>query len=634
MWASTLARLLRNGVEPVSRWSAIVGVVALIGSVLLVVVDITLRLVLNLGVPGSIELIQRLLILIFFSGMAYTQIGNKHVRVDVVVNRFSPAAKLAITVCADLVAVVIVSIISWQSVVQGVSLWSMGYTTPLLEIPQWPWAIITAVFMALFALAIVTDLLKSLGKLIASGSKNYVWLLPGIIVSFVLFGMAFWPSIFLPVKIEPQSFGIVSILVMFALIFLHVPIGAAMAVTALWSMDYLASTKAGLALLGTTSQTTASNYMFSVIPLFIFMGLLVAASQLNRDLYVTAYKWLGHTPGGLASATVGACAGFAAVVGETMAGAITMSSIALPEMKAYKYEPGLATASIAAGGTLGVLIPPSIPFVVYGIMVEQSIGRLFIAGIFPGILMAASLILLIYVRCLRNPKLGPPGPATTLRAKVTSLKGSSPVLVLFLLVIGGIYLGIFTPTEAGAVGAFGALVIGLGMRRLTFRASLATTLNAIQMAGMIFFIFIYAMAVTQSFAITRLPFALADFVAGLAVSRYLALGVILLIFLMLGCIMNALPVIILTLPVIFPVAMGLGFDPIWFGVLVAIMVEIATITPPIGMNVFALAGVSDVPMYTIFRGVVPFWLVMLGVTAILIAFPQIALFLPNLMMGG
>lgn len=634
MGISRLTHLLKKGLESVCWWSSIVGAIALIICMLSIVVDVSLRTTLNVTFPGTIEVVQVLLVIIFFGGMAYTQITKRHIRVDVLVNKFSPTAKLATTSCADLVALGIISIISWQSVMQGQFAWITNLNTGMLKIPLWPLAILTAFFMALFALAVLTDFLESLGKLIASGSKNYLWLVPGIVVTLALFGMSFWPSIFLPIKIEPYTFGLIALLLMFVLMFLHVHIGAAMAMITLWGMSYLASSGAGLALLGMTSQSTASNYIWSVLPLFILMGLLVAAAGLSRDLYTTAYKWVGHMPGGLASATVGACGAFAAVVGDPMTGAVTMSKISLPEMKTHKYDIRLAVGSIAAGSTIGVLIPPSLSFIVYGLMTEQSIGRLFIAGIIPGIVMTVALILLIFVRSRMNPRFGPAGPPTTLGEKVKSLKYSWAVLVLFLLVIGGIYVGIFTPTEAGAIGAFGALVIGLGMRRLNFKACFKTALGGVGMAGMVFFIFIYATAITQFFAITKLPIALGDLVVGLDVSPYVTLALILFIYLILGCLMNALPVIILTLPIVYPTVMALGFDPIWFGVLVTIMTQVGTITPPIGITVFAMAGVSDVPMYTIFRGVTPFWLVMLVVVAIVVMFPQLCLFLPNLMMGS
>jgi len=445
----------------------------------------------------------------------------------------------------------------------------------------------------------------------------------------------------LPFKIDPGTFGLFGFLLLFSLIFLRVYIGAAMGMITLLGTACMTSTGAGLAVLGMTSQTIASQFTWSAIPLFMVMGITVSVVGFSRQLYHTAYTWLGHMPGGLASATVGACGAFAAITGESLPGVVTFSEIALPEMKAYNYDAKLATGCVCAGATIGVLIPPSLGFIVYGILVEQSIGKLFIAGILPGIILTAAFILSIFIRCWRNPNLGPPGPATSLWEKAKSLQGSWSTAVLFILVIGGLYVGIFTPTEAGAVGAFTAIVLAATTRKITsVRSVWDGVVHATQTTAMVFFIFIYANALTNFFATTKLPFAVSEFIAGLAVPPLVTLFGIMLMYFFLGCIMNFIPALILTLPIIYPTVMNLGFDPIWFGVLIVVMLETALLTPPIGMNVFALSGIVqrsgiyNISMYSIFAGVAPFWLVLLGVIALLIAFPQIALFLPNLMMGG
>ncbi len=624
----------KRAVESLSRWSLNLGRVALLAMMLLVVVDVTLRTTVQRLVPGDIELVRLLLIIVFFAGMAYTALVHGHVRVDLLVNRFSPTTKLGISMCGDMLSVGILAVLSWQLVVHAQRQLLSHFATGMLHVPMWPFALAIAFFIALFALSFLHNFFESLSKLIANGTRNYAWLAPAIIVTSLLLAMSLWSSIFLPIKIEAPTFGAISLLLLFLLIFLEVPIGAAMAIITLWAASYLTSPSGGLTLIAMASQSVASNYMWSVVPLFILMGQLVARGALGGDIYKTVYKWVGHLPGGLASATVGACGALAACVGDSLSGIVSTAPVALPEMRAYKYDPKLATACIAAGGTIGILIPPSLGFIVYGIAVEESIGRLFIAGIIPGILLTALLMLSITVRCKINPRLGPPGPSTTLREKLVSLKGSWSVLVLFLLVIGGIYGGILTPNEAGAIGAFGALVISIALRRLTLKGFNDAVKDAMQMTAMIFFIFIYAIALGQLICLTKLTFVMGDFIAGLAVPAYATLGAILLMYLILGCIMNALPALIITLPIIFPIVMALGFDPIWFGVLCVVMAEVGLITPPIGMNVFAMAGmVPDVPLYDIFRALIPFWIVMLFVVGLVVAFPQIALFLPNTMMG-
>ena len=597
----------------------------------LITAEVTLRSLFKMPIPGTIELVQVMLIIVLYSGMASVGMRKDHIRVDILINKFSPLAKQITTICADLFSLGIVAILSWQNFVQALYLKSSGYLTGLLKLPTWPFAAATGVFIGILALAIIVNVLDELRELASGGIRRILWLIPGVLMVAVLYATAFGPDL-LPIDVDVEIFGIVSLLLLGGLIFLGVHIGAAMAMVAFWGMAHLITPGAGLSLIGMTSQSVASNYIWSVGPLFMLMGLFVANAGFSRDIYRTAYKWLGHTPGGLASATISACGAFAAVVGDSLTGVVTMGTIGLPEMRAYKYDTKLATGAICAGGTIGILIPPSLGFIIYGIIVEESIGKLFIAGIIPGILLTGLMVASVYVRCRINSALGPRGPITPLREKVISLKDCFGVIILFVLVIGGIYSGIFTPTEAGAIGGFGALV---AMKRFNFRSFKEAVTGAINLAAIVFFIFIYATAITQFLAVTQLPVMLADHVASLETSRYLTLCIILFTYLVLGCVMNALPVVILTLPIIYPTIQALGFDSIWFGVLLVMMVEIGQITPPIGMSVFAMSGVAtDIPMYTIFKGVFPFWLIMLSVVILVMLFPQIALFLPNLMMGS
>ncbi|RLC18539.1 MAG: hypothetical protein DRI24_02860 [Deltaproteobacteria bacterium] len=578
-------------------------------------------------------MVECLLIIVIFSGMAYVEILGEHIKVDVLVGKFPPVAQKTITVSANLLTASIIAILSWQCLRQGQFLITSGYHSGILRIPQWPFALISSFFIMLFALAAFTNFLESLAVLLADRTRNYLWLIPGVFIVVGLLTVSMKPDI-ITLVIEESTFGIISLLVLFMLIFFRVHVGAAMAMTGLWGMAFLTDSESGLSLLGMVSQTVASNYVWSVAPLFMLMGVLVAASEFSRDLYNAAYKWLGHMRGGLASATLAACAAFAAVVGDSLSGVITMGTIALPEMKKFKYNIKLATGCIAVGGSLGILIPPSLGFIVYGLITEQSIGRLFLAGFLPGVLALISLIIMVYVRCRLNPLLGPAGPKFSIIERIVSVKKSSPVFAMFFLVMGGIWLGFFTPTEAGAIGAFSAIVFGLILRRLNFASFIESLISGIKLTSVIFFIFVYATAFTQYLTVTQLPVVLANFVSGLDLPAYGILSVILFVYLLLGCVMNALPVLILTLPVVFPTVISLGFDPIWFGVLLVILVEIGQITPPIGMSVFALQGVAkDVPMYTVFAGVFPFWIVLIGVIIILIVFPEICLFLPNLMMG-
>jgi tripartite ATP-independent transporter DctM subunit len=410
------------------------------------------------------------------------------------------------------------------------------------------------------------------------------------------------------------------------------PVGFSLALVGFLGLGYLRNMDIGLRFLGTIPYTTTASFTFCVIPLFVLMGTFCYYSAISRDLYNSAYSWVGHYPGGIAMATITGCAGFAALCGDSLTTAVTMGTVSLPEMKRFKYDPALATGSVAAGGTIGILIPPSIGFILYGLLTNQSIGALFIAGILPGLLLTFLFIIYIYIRCHRNPDMGPAGIGVTFKEKLISLKGIWSMVVLFALVIGGIYMGLFTPTEAGAIGAFGALVIGLLQKRFSWETFSASLLDAGKITAMVFIILIGADIFSYFLAVSKLPFQLADFVGSLPLPRLLLLIIILFIYLVLGCLMPALAMIILTLPIFYPIVDALGFEPIWFGVIMVIMLEMAVITPPIGINVFAVSGVAkDVPMSTIFRGILPFFLVMIVCLAILIAFPQLATILPKIM---
>ena len=430
----------------------------------------------------------------------------------------------------------------------------------------------------------------------------------------------------------PEITGLLGIIILLILIFLRVPVGFAMSFVGFAGFTYLVGFDAALGLLRNVPYTTVASYSLSVVPLFILMGAFTFHAGLSQDLYATAQKWLGHLPGGLSMATVAGCAGFAAISGSSMATAITMGNVALPEMKRYNYDPALATGSIAAGGTIGILIPPSVTLVVYGIITETSIGKLFLAGLIPGFLEAAFYIVTIYLVCTLKPNWGPRAPKVGLVEKLISLKNTWAILLLFLLVIGGIYLGIFSPTEAGGVGAFGAFVFALARRKLTWEKFKQSIIQTAGMTAMIFTILIGAYLLTYFMAVSRLPIELSETIGSLQLNNYLLLVCMLFLYVILGCFLDVMAMIMLTIPIFFPLIESMGFSPIWFGILVVRIVEMGLITPPIGMNVYIIKSVAkDVPMETIFKGIVPFLISDILHVALLVAFPAITLFLPNLM---
>lgn len=427
--------------------------------------------------------------------------------------------------------------------------------------------------------------------------------------------------------------GIIGFIVLFLLLAIGMPIAFAMLTVASVGLVVVGGLPAALTQLQLTPYTRVASYIMSTIPLFVLMGSLAFVSGLNTDAYKAAYKWIGSLPGGLAMATIGGCAGFAACTGSSVASIALVTPIALPEMLRYKYDPRLATGSIAAGTTLGILIPPSIPFIVYGLFAEVSVGKLFIAGIIPGLLLASLFVLTIYILVKFRPSMGLPAPKATWWERLGAFKSIWALVILVVLVLGGIWGGVFTPIEAGGMGAFGAFLIALGRRRLTKQNLIDALRSSLRITAMVFAMMIGAIMFNCFLAVTRLPFMLADYVAALLVPPVVIVIALMFFYLIGGCLMDVLGLMLLTLPIFIPIMNSVGIDLILFGVLTTIMTEMALITPPIGMNVFVLSGMAeDIPMYTIFRGILPFLIAMIIGLALIIAFPQIALFLPNTML--
>ncbi len=460
--------------------------------------------------------------------------------------------------------------------------------------------------------------------------------------------------------ISMTTLGILGLLALFALLALRVPVALSMILVGVVGTIFATANR--FLLLGMASDQAwergiktamsnlsgetfeaASNYNLLVIPMFVLMGNLAGVSGTSADLFGAAYRWMGHLKGGLASATIAACAGFAALSGSSLAAAITMGRVALPEMKKFNYADSLATGSVAAGGTLGFLIPPSGGMIIYAVLTEQSIGRLFMAGVIPGILMTLLFIGAIYFTVLRKPNAGPPGERANWPDRRDALLSALPFIAVVGITIGGMYTGFFTPVEASSVGAFLTLLVAIWRRSLNGRAIREVILQTVKASATVFMIIIGAFIFIPFMSLTELPSQLVTLMTSLPIGDFGVLLLIILIYMFLGMFLEGIAMLVLTIPVVLPIitALEFGFDPstadmkmIWFGIIVVIVLEMGMISPPVGLNVFVVKSIAPgVPMGQIFRGIWPFWFAMALMLVLLMLFPQIAIFLPQTMVG-
>lgn len=421
--------------------------------------------------------------------------------------------------------------------------------------------------------------------------------------------------------------GIVALIIVFLL---RMPVAFTMAAVGCVGFAIASGWSPALRILAKDIWAIYSSYSLSVAPMFVLMGTIAFHSGISRRLFMAANAWFGQLRGGLALATIVACAGFGAMCGSTTAAAAAMGKVTLPEMKRYNYDDALATGAVASAGSLAIMIPPSTVLIIYGVMTQQSIGKLFIAGILPGILLTILFALTVVLLVWRKPALAAAAERTSLKQKLKSLSGIIEMLLLFGLVMGGLFVGWFTPTEAGAIGAFGALMISVVRRTISFRGLWSALAETTRITAMVFTIIAGATIFGHFMAITRAPFALSEWVGGLPIPPMLVMLLIMAIYLVGGCFMDSLALVTLTIPILFPIVTKMGYDPIWFGVMIILAAEMGVITPPVGVNVYVIKGVApDVPLQTIFRGIFPFLAALVVCIIFLLLFPQIATFLPN-----
>jgi len=439
-------------------------------------------------------------------------------------------------------------------------------------------------------------------------------------------------------KSSPGITGFIGILIMLLLFLTKIPVSYAMLITGSVGFCLLTSVKGGITMLSRNIFDVFASYHLVTIPIFILMGQLAFNSGIGKRLYRTAYHFTGNIRGGLAMATVSSCTAFGAVCGSSPATAATMTSVSIPEMKKFRYKTELASGSVAAGGGLGMIMPPSVVLIVYGILTEQSIGRLFLSGILPALLLTTLFILAIYIHCRRDPNSGPAGKSYSTRQKIRSLAGITDTLLIFLIVIGGIFKGFFTPTEAASVGVMLVIIISAIKKRMSLKIITKSMKETMDISAMVMLLITGAVIFGKFLTVTRIPFNASSFIENLNYPAPVIMILILIIYFIGGCFMDSLALIMLTIPVFYPVVLNLGYDPIWFGIIIVLVTEMGVITPPVGINVYIVYGIlkkmggfEQDTLETVFKGIIPFLFAVISGITILFFFPGVVTFLPDMM---
>jgi len=599
--------------------------------VLFTVIAVFARYLLNQPIPGDNEITELLIVLaVFFGAVAVAQLDKSHVNIDIALEKLPLQARLLTEATTTVFAILLMGLIVWRTGMTAFLFAVNGNTTRMMSIPLSPVAFVIPMGCFLLLLVLVGDLIGYFRQATAQGFQKTMGMLVPAITVLLLFLILLWLR--RTWHVDPLLLGVAGLLFCVLLFVTGMPVTYAMFITGILGMAYLRGMTPALSYLGDTIWRNTAMYAFAVAPLFIIMGYFILHSDISGDLFNAAYKWIGRMNGGLAAAAIAACAAYGAVVGVPFIGPISMGAVALPEMKRYGYADTLSTGSICAGSTLGTLIPPSVPLVFYGILTQQSIGKLFVAGIVPGLFIAGVWIFQVYLQCRFNPRLGPPGPAFSLKDKTRSLVYVWPVLVLFFIVLGGMYKGVFTPVEAGGFGSAGALLIGFCLRRYTWQKFIDALYGSAIVVGMIFFMIAAAKLMGGFFVMSRFPYALSEYLAGLALPPTFIILILCAFVIVLSCFIDGLVLLFIVVPIFYPIIQNLGFDPIWFGVVIVTLTNIGALTPPFAINVFAIRSVAkDVPIITIYRGVMPFMVTCTAALVVMILFPDIVTWLPNLM---
>jgi tripartite ATP-independent transporter DctM subunit len=615
-----------------SRWTNVIGVAALSCMIIVTFVNVFLRYVFNRPIAGVEAITEVIMICAIFFAVAHTHNTKSHISVDLVSNKLTEKPRLALEFITTLLSAGLFGIVSWRTLDYAIMLFSDNRLhDKFIGIPSGPFGVVIVIGCVSLFLLLIRDLLAQINDSLKLGLSWRYWLVmigaPVAVIVFAYFWMQ--PDLW---DISLPTVGVIGVLFSLVLFFTGMPVAYALVLTSFVFLSHIRGLETALNMIGTEVYRNSGSYNWSVLPFFVTMGFICLFARFGEDLYFAAYKWIGHIRAGLSVATISACTGFAAIVGDSVSSTATMGAAALPQMKKYGYDDRLSAGSIVSGATLGPIIPPSVAFIIIGVLTGISIGDLFIAGIFPGIVIAGCYILTIYIWSRINPKIGPAGEKSGWIARIMSLRAGGPVLLLFLLVIGGIYWGIFTPTEGGAIGAVGALLIGLVMSRFNWTRIIQTLQESGKVISMTFIILIGSIMFTRFAAWCNLSNTLKDSILELGLSPNIFMIFILVVLLIMGCFIDLPPLLLIGIPLLYPVAMSLGIDPIWFCVITVIVINLGALTPPVGINLFVLKGVDKtMPMGKIYAGALPFVAGSIVAVTILFMAPTLTTWLPEVL---
>lgn len=628
---SPALRGFNKGFEPLVRWLMYIAAVILFLYVCFMFLDVILRYIFNKPIPYDVDITQIALVLFCFFSVGYTQLVKGHIHVDLLTGRLSPKAALALSTAMYILCAAVAAVMTWQGVKNAMDYHRIGVVTygGLSLFPA-------SVLMPFGALILFIVFFRDVISKIIEGKQLHFGVLTWFLTIVLPIAFIVLAVLCIYQKIEPLStftFGALGLLLLFILIFLGMPVAFSLITVSIIVMGYAAGPKPGFMSVGPTLFTHVSSYTWIVIPLYILMSYFILVGGLGTNAFWGVYKWIGHVRGGLATAVVGGSTALAAVVGTGTAATVTMGLVAFPEMRRYKYADSLATGCIAAGATLGPIIPPSLPFIVYGILTETSIGSLFIAGIIPGLLLALSFIAVIFIGVRIVPTLGPAAARSTWGERIRAIPVFGPIVLLFLIIIGGIYAGVFTVMEGGGIGAFMSLVIALASRAISWQKFKSALSETMKFVGMVLVLVTGSLMLSNSLGMAGVSGWIANVCVSLNVSNVVFVVLILVVYMIFGLISDAPVIILLTIPILWPMLEAVGIDLIWFGVLAALVGGLGGISPPYAMGIYVLRAIAcpDVPLGTMFKGILPFCLSTVVVVVLLIAFPQLTLWLPTIM---